>query len=453
MEDKVRQGEDEASRLRAEVHGTKMRMRFNEGTSAIGADTGAFGIINQQPSPMFSDDMGPATPLVIESMGEGSAFGKDAELEKENRKFKDMVGMMRKEMEELTAELMSPQGDEGGGVSKRAVEALEQQLVHAREYVVVLQGGKKEGEEEGMLRRHVKELTATIDDLRFENERYNRNGKSLRNQVMELERQIAISDEAASRGKMPSQKTVEAEIKVKELEDKLGETNLELKTIMGDRDRLLDLSNKLRVDMMRASPKKEPSSGYEDEIDGDVNNNPASRQLAEVIRKSEAKVAAKYESKIADIESSLRNLSEHNRMVRTAVDKWGGATMDGMHVPGMRIGGLDEDEKNGSLMDARRALLAAKEDLVGIGGAGSGWGDFGSGVPLDNLGMGGGNGGSGYSRPTMLRSGGGYSSSVMTDSQREAKERLARSQRRRIELLNERRKVRNWNVKDDGEED
>ncbi|GMH51103.1 hypothetical protein TrRE_jg12734 [Triparma retinervis] len=456
MEDKVRQGEDEASRLRAELHGTKMRMRFNEGTAAIDGDAGAFGVLNQQPSPMFSDDMGPATPLVIESMGEGSAFGRDAEIERENRKLKDMVGMMRKEMEGLTAELMSPQGGEGGGVSKRAVEALEQQLVHAREYVVVLQGGKKEGGEEAMLRRHVKELTATIDDLRFENERYNKNVKSLRNQVLELERQIAISDEASSRGKMPSHKTVEAEIKVRELEDKLGETNLELKAIVGDRDRLLDLSNKLRVDMMRASPKKE-APRYEDEMElRSANHDPASKQLAEVIRMSEAKVAAKYESKIADIESSLRNLSEHNRMVRTEVDKWGGATMDGMHVPGMRIGGLDEDERNGSLMEARRALLAAKEDLVGIGGGGgggAGWGDFASGVPLDNLGMGGGSEGMGYSRPPMLRSGGGYSSSVMTDSQREAKERLARSQRRRIELLNERRKVRNWNVKDDCEED
>jgi hypothetical protein len=66
MEDKVRQGEDEASRLRAELHGTKMRMRFNEGTAAIDGDAGAFGVLNQQPSPMFSDDMGPATPLVIE---------------------------------------------------------------------------------------------------------------------------------------------------------------------------------------------------------------------------------------------------------------------------------------------------------------------------------------------------------------------------------------------------
>ena len=35
-----------------------------------------------------------------------------------------------------------------------------------------------------------------------------------------------------------------------------------------------------------------------------------------------------------------------------------------------------------------------------------------------------------------------------TESQREVKERLQKTQRRRAELMNERRKVRNWNVKE-----
>ena len=153
MEDKVREKEDEAVRLRAEVHGLKMRMRFSEGTAPMSDEQGVFAALNA-PSPMFSDDMGPATPIVIESVGDRSAFGRPGELEVENRKLKDMVGVMRKEMETLTKELMSPHGSQDGSgsgfVSRRAVEALEQQLVHAREYVVVLQGSK---EGEGEVRR------------------------------------------------------------------------------------------------------------------------------------------------------------------------------------------------------------------------------------------------------------------------------------------------------------
>ena len=53
----------------------------------------------------------------------------------------------------------------------------------------------------------------------------------------------------------------------------------------------------------------------------------------------------------------------------------------------------------------------------------------------------------------MARAGGGAISSRATDSQREAKERLARTQRRRLELMGERRKATNWNMLRDEEEE
>ena len=77
------------------------------------------------PSPMFSDDMGPATPLVLDSMdSEPNPFlnntaneyddddGGGGELKSENDRLRNMVGIMRKEMEELTNQLLlaSPDG-------------------------------------------------------------------------------------------------------------------------------------------------------------------------------------------------------------------------------------------------------------------------------------------------------------------------------------------------------
>ena len=91
--------------------------------------------------------------------------------------------------------------------------------------------------------------------------------------MAELERQLSIVDEGFKMGENPSQATIAAEKKVRDLESKLSETHSELKAISSDRNRLLDLSNKLRMDMLRASPKKDDSSEFQE------TNNPASQQV------------------------------------------------------------------------------------------------------------------------------------------------------------------------------
>ena len=116
----------------------------------------------------------------------------------------------------------------------------------------------------------------------------------------------------------------------------------------------------------------------------------------------------------------------------------------------------ENEEENIRLLEARRALLKAKEDLSNVipstEGSGGEWGEYGGGVVIGS-GVGGGDGFGrlGYTRPPMARAGAGAISSRATDSQREAKERLARTQRRRLELMGERRQARNWNLKDDDE--
>lgn len=110
MEQKVEELEDECARLRTDLHGAKLRMRFTEtaapaasaraGVPSTNPDDDVFAALTQ-PSPMFSDDMGPATPLVLESMGDSSAFGgkkEDTAVEAENRKLREMVATMRKEV-------------------------------------------------------------------------------------------------------------------------------------------------------------------------------------------------------------------------------------------------------------------------------------------------------------------------------------------------------------------
>jgi len=293
----------------------------------------------------------------------------------------------------------------------------------------------------------------------------------MRSQVVELERQIAVYDDSVRRGENPSEETVVAERKVRDLESKLNDTSSELKSISQDRNRLLDLSNKLRVDLLKASPKKEERGvGREGERGGGVYSNsvndPASRQLAEALRRTEESISSKYEAKISSIEDSLQKLSAHNANVRGELDKWGSPSTAHMHIPSSRAEPLqmpsgvawENEDQNVRLQDARRALLKAKEDLAGAipgrgggGGVGGGeWGEFAGGRPL-GMGVAGGDGGGleEWRRPPAARAGMGAISSRATDSQREAKERLARTQRRRLELMGERRKARNWNVTGD----
>ncbi|GMI18797.1 hypothetical protein TrLO_g13330 [Triparma laevis f. longispina] len=485
LESKIEELEDEVTRLRTDLHGAKLRMRFTETTAPVSnanntteehIDTNA-GVFTAlaQPSPMFSDDMGPATPLVLDSMGDStvgfSNNNNNGNLEAENKKLREMVGVMRHEMEDLTKQLLSSpdnnlnsgpaaasaiMGNPNNTSSTTAAAALEQQLVHAREYVVLLQSSANQPDSElSLLRRHVQELSVTIDQLRSENDRLNRSSKSLRSQVVELERQLSVVDEGFKMGENPSQATIAAEKKVRDLESKLSETHSELKSISSDRNRLLDLSNKLRMDMLKASPKKDDFTHSNNNEYAEETNNPASQQLAEHLRRTESKIAAKYEAKIHDIEDNLRTLSQHNSQVRSQIDRWGAPTVEGMHLVGSspsRSTGLAWQDEDKNLLEARRGLLKAKEEVAGIGGS---WGEYGSGVPLSTTlgGIGGGDAlGSAYTRPPMLRSGAGHISGTMTDSQRDVKERLARSQRRRVELLGERRKVRNYNFKDSDED-
>jgi len=180
LEDKFRESEDEMVRLRSEIHGTKLRMRFGETVGASSGSNMQRGNVDQPaPSPMFSDDMGPATPLVLDSIdsepnpylnnSQGGGGGSEAILA-ENERLRDTVGLMRSEMEELTNQLLdkSDAGEKGRAPpqSPAALQALETQLNHAREYVNLLQKSNSPTDELDLLRRHVQDMSANLDALR-----------------------------------------------------------------------------------------------------------------------------------------------------------------------------------------------------------------------------------------------------------------------------------------------
>lgn len=238
---------------------------------------------------------------------------------------------------------------------------------------------------------------------------------------------------------------------MKELEHKLHDTSSELRAIVSDRNRLLDLSNKLRTDLQKATLNNNNDSNSNNSTTHN-NNKPGSRQLADKIRNVEAETAARYESKIADIEGALSALTTHNKKLRGEVGVGlSSVSSPQMHFPGnssSSTGVMWQDEdQNTKLLEARRSLLKAKEDLQ----IGDSWGvDAIRGMSASGSGtVGGGFGGARVAAATASTS--QTASSRTTESQREAKERLMKTQRRRAELMNERRKVRNWNLKEGDE--
>jgi len=425
VEGKMRETEDEIQRLRTELHGTKLRMRFGESTAPI-AEAGGIG----QPSPMFSDDLGPATPLVLDSL----ETTKMSALNTDSSNFGNNTPDTRSSA--VGAE--STNGGDGGADSNN----------------------NKDGEI-AMLRGIIGEMRSEMEELTKANENNNNNNNSSNsnnnnNNNNNNNGASTMTMESATAGE-------EAEKKVRELEHKLSDTSTELKAIMADRNRLLDLSNKLRTDLQRASPeKKKYGSDESDRIDGKYsasNQKSGSRQLSDTIRSVEANTAARYESKISDIENALSALSTHNKKLRGEFGNWESMTagepspMTTMHFPGASannsrpsVAWQDEDQ-NEKLLEARRALMRAKEDLQ----IGDVWGEYDIKQMSSSGAAGGGFGGgntykskSSTARPISTQT----ASSRTTDSQREAKERLMKTQRRRAELMNERRKVRNWNLKE-----
>ena len=183
---------------------------------------------------------------------------------------------------------------------------------------------------------------------------------------------------------------------------------------MTDRNRLLDLSNKLRVDLQRvgttnpalvaaaaAAPATLEEKIQEQGKFSASKQASGSRQLADQLRSVEANTAARYENKINDIEGALKALTQHNKTLRGEFGEWeergiGNNSNNSINSinnnnNNNRSVMWQDEEQNTKLLDARRSLMKAKEDLQ----IGDVWGQYdiknmgislgGSGVGHQNL--------------------------------------------------------------------
>ena len=187
---------------------------------------------------------------------------------------------------------------------------------------------------------------------------------------------------------------------------------------MTDRNRLLDLSNKLRVDLQRvgttnpalvaaAAPATLEEKIQEQGKFSASKQASGSRQLADQLRSVEANTAARYENKINDIEGALKALTQHNKTLRGEFGEWeergiGNNSNNSINSinnnnNNNRSVMWQDEEQNTKLLDARRSLMKAKEDLQ----IGDVWGQYdikNMGISLGGSGVGavaGGFGGSG----------------------------------------------------------
>jgi len=277
QETKIFELENTIMELRAQVAGLEAEMKSLWGNQE-----------NKQ-KPMFEGDFGPASPLGSESpssivddhkkdfsiaVEKGKSREELARLLAVNEKLQEEKKMlsaalkdMRKEMEALIA--ASNEQSESEKADPKELRLLRDQAKQLQEYVEVLQIAERNilGEDRLVECRVLRELTKTqakqIEYLRE---------KKKNNESGDFEEEVEIR-----------------------VEERLKSMKMKLERVVDERDRLADLTNKLRADLKR-TPGGAPSIA----------------QLEQV----EKQVAATFHTKVKSVELALEQIVSQNRQLK-----------------------------------------------------------------------------------------------------------------------------------------
>ncbi|KAL1514532.1 hypothetical protein AB1Y20_003629 [Prymnesium parvum] len=284
--------------------------------------------------------------LPISPMAKGGRFGKGGGVEEENallkarlaraeeqaEKSRHVVVSMRQELERLRG------GGASGGVAEELSAAHEQ--THAlRQYnellaqrceglahgidggaataeIHVLRARVKSLEETGAYQRaERREVQAEVERLRMEAAESARHVRALEAGVLSKETMIAqlqsrVTEATAQlEAKSKECEALRAEREggglVRELQAKLKTCEADHSRLVAEREKLMEISNMLRADLNRV-----------------LSESPAPPSSTIAIERAEREVAGRYEAKLGQIESSMRQLVSQNRSLKEELHRW-----------------------------------------------------------------------------------------------------------------------------------
>jgi len=163
----------------------------------------------------------------------------------ENNSLKQIIAMLRKEMENVSINNAESSDHDGDKVSQLSVSALEQQLIQCQLYLDLLLEAKSmdnraatwrasTDEEVPFLRSKFQELHQVIDELRGENLR-------LRSRCMQLSPSTNWDD--------PHEDDFGLSVREQELIQKLEESTDEIESLLNERDMLIHHSNEIKQEL------------------------------------------------------------------------------------------------------------------------------------------------------------------------------------------------------------
>ncbi|RLN49784.1 hypothetical protein BBJ29_004311 [Phytophthora kernoviae] len=455
VEERLLHAENDVQRLRSELSSLKSSARITESfgsqyLSSVVSHNGdvrnSFDSIPVAPSPLWSDDPGILSPVpgvsplltgspVVQPKSTTTSTGA---LEMENTKLRDVIRHMKDALAQQAEEMEASPGQASGSKSASKLAA---QLLEAQERCVTLETQLQVLGRNGPS-GNADSIALELENCQRELIEAQRVIESKTKRITELEQQITELEGVRAEPDIQSGR-VAFEGQVTDLKRKLEAANSDIDRLVRERSQLMELSNQLRADLRRSGS-------------GDTGSRSSTPRVEFAGKKD-------YENLVAELTQSLEEARIHNktlkkelrRMVKLHVhlqqerEAEGGAAatsardVNRLGSTTSQTSNLENEEgteasstaggsSSAKVTDARLKLQQAKEMLMLSGKR----------APVAETR----GGAASLSAFAASAAAGTRLSDRETSSQRSAVNKLKQLQSKRAEMVNERKKVRNYSL-------
>ncbi|OWZ04585.1 hypothetical protein PHMEG_00023485 [Phytophthora megakarya] len=344
VEERLVHAENEAQQLRSELATLRSSARITEsfGSQYLTSAARRSGEARQSadsapvaPSPLWSDDPGllsPVTgvsPLFTNSPQlrvAGVTSNNVSALEMENAKLRDLIRQMKESLVQQAEEVEASPGQISGG---RSTSKLAAQLLEAQERCVLLERQLKEASGED-------KILLQLETCKRELVEAQRIVEAKTKQITELEAHIQELDGLRAAEPELQSGRVAVEAQVTDLKRKLEAANSDIERLVRERSQLMELSNQLQLsNQLRADLRRSGS--------GDGGSKPSTPRIEFAGKKD-------YENMIAQLTQSLEEARVHNKTLKKELRR-----MVKLHVQLQQERGNGEDGRTQNEPERQRS--------------------------------------------------------------------------------------------------
>ncbi|EGZ25347.1 hypothetical protein PHYSODRAFT_487404 [Phytophthora sojae] len=301
VEERLLHAENEVQRLRSELSALKSSARITESFGSqylrrSGDVRNSSNSVPVAPSPLWSDDPGTlspvpgVSPMLTDSpqlRSRAGAADNATSLEMENAKLRDLIRQMKESLAQQADEMEASPGQASGS---RSASKLAAQLLEAQERCVALESRLNE------VSGNDKSTLLQLESCKRELSEAQRSIEAKTKQIVELESRVQELDGMRSAEPEMQSGRVALEAQVIDLKRKLKAANSDIDRLVRERSQLMELSNQLRADLRRSGS-------------GDAGSRSSTPRVEFAGKKD-------YENMIAELTQSLEEARVHNKTLK-----------------------------------------------------------------------------------------------------------------------------------------